>query len=150
MTKNQNMKSSNSEEEQKVSEYRNACLKYQQHLAKEKEKVADNPKKLAEVKIKQEALNELLATISGSGKAEIKVSKFNEKLDEVKPVLMRKHDGALETFVKAIGVGAASIIGVGVGGYYAHKHLFGDKATQGGKLVHDVRHANQEVKKQRR
>ncbi|KTD10648.1 hypothetical protein Lgra_1614 [Legionella gratiana] len=85
-----------------------------------------------------DALKKHQVITEASKKLDKSPQEFLEHLKENKKILTKRRDSGLETFIKALGVGAAAIIGIGVGGYFAYKHLFGSKATEGDKLLNEV------------
>lgn len=63
---------------------------------------------------------------------------FLKHLKNNKPILTKRRDSEFDSFLKGLGVVAASILGIGFGGYYAHKYLFGSKATEGSKHISEM------------
>ncbi len=57
------------------------------------------------------------------------IENFHSHLAANKSLFVKKRDTALMTFVKALGVVAAAILGVGIGGVYAYQRFFGASAA---------------------
>jgi hypothetical protein len=74
---------------------------------------------------------------SNQTKAQI-VDSYHLHLKNNKAILTKRRDSGFNTFVKGLGVFAATILGVGVGGILAYQHLFGSKATHGNKFINKV------------
>jgi hypothetical protein len=67
------------------------------------------------------------------------IKRFLEHLKNNKTILTKRKDSGVKPFFKALGVGAASVFGVGVGGIFAHKKLFGADSTKGAKFMAKVK-----------
>ena len=63
---------------------------------------------------------------------------FYEHLSKNKDTLTKRRDDAFITFAKVLGVAAAAVFGVGVGGYFVHQRFFGAKATQGHDYIDSI------------
>jgi hypothetical protein len=104
------------------------------------QKLSTEPKLVADLK-KRNVICEATSKLQKSGnvtKDELEKN-FFKHLKDNKSILTKRRDSGFDTFVKGLGVAVATIFGVGVGGYFAYKHLFGSKATEGGKLINEVK-----------
>lgn len=70
--------------------------------------------------------------------SKIKAAEFEQHLAGNRKLLATRRDTAFDTFVKSLGVAAAGIFGVIVGGCYAYRGLFGKNATEGKKFMNEI------------
>jgi tetratricopeptide (TPR) repeat protein len=68
------------------------------------------------------------------------VDSFHHHLEKNKSILTKSRGSGSLTFAKALGVAAATIFGLGIGGYFAHKSLFG--STREHKFIDEVSDIN--------
>jgi hypothetical protein len=130
-----------------VKSYYYACAVYEKYLNKQIACAGANAENMpvieaakAKLIVIQNGMNML--TSKDNLNTQLKVSAFFSYLELHRALLTTRRDSGLLTFVKALGVIASSIFGLGVGGYYAYQRLFGVNATRSGQLInqcHDTR-----------
>lgn len=115
--------------EQRVNNYLNASKNYLNYIEL-KQKLQYDPV----LKEKHEVITYLIASVSKSSSLsdDDKINKFHKLLKENQKILsLDSNDSGLLRFIKAIGVVAATFLGVGIGGYLAYGHFFGHYDKKG-------------------
>lgn len=110
-----------------------ACIHYYQHL---NQALANNPKDYLALQKRDVVVKAMYALLTSTSQDEtMRLEQFNKELIEGKTILCTRRDSYFTTFVKALGVIAAGILGLGVGGYIAFNYFFQEPRTEGGKLI---------------
>jgi hypothetical protein len=132
-----------------LNQYKDATQNHLKHLRSDSKLALFIPKKirgeakpspLATQKI--EVVTKLLATLKSDQNPAEKIQDFHNLLAANKKVFATRRDNAFTTFMKALGVVAASILLLGVGATTAYDRTFGKKATHGQAFVSDIEKAS--------
>ncbi|VVC75243.1 hypothetical protein AQUSIP_05310 [Aquicella siphonis] len=67
------------------------------------------------------------------------LKKFHQHITANRDLLATRRDTGFVTFVKGLGVAAATIFGVVIGGYFAYQGLFGANATNGKMYMNEIK-----------
>ena len=112
--------------------YMAACTDYLVHLTAA---ITKNPfDDLAQKKIAI-ILNAINALLTDDTESKQRKKEFKKTLMEGRDILSVRRDHAGITFLKGLGVFAATLLTLGIGGYYASSFFFGKKATKGKQLL---------------